>query len=125
MEIWKDIKGFEGLYQVSSLGRIKKMPKTTITKKGEKTTKEYIMKLETGKNGYIMTGIRKDNRRHHLYVARIVAENFIDNPECKREVNHINGDKSDNSVSNLEWVTKRENMDHAMKTGLITKGERS
>lgn len=110
-EIWKDIKGYEGLYQVSNLGRIKSFSKR----------KELIRKPTKNKkrNGYLEISLFKNNKEKRFKVHRLVAEAFIPNPENKEEVNHIDGNKSNNNKNNLEWVTDKENKEHAWKNGLM------
>ena len=101
-EIWKDIEGYEGLYQVSNMGRVKSFF----------SGREKIKKLHM-RGGYWLAKIKNNYVGVHILVAKA----FIPNPENKSEVNHLNG-KSDNRVSSLEWVTHKENMQHAVKTGL-------
>lgn len=112
-EEWKDIKGFEGFYQISNLGRVK-----SLVRKG--TPKEIILKQQTNAYGYWQVGLRKPKmqikfRRPH----RLVAEAFIPKVEGKNYINHKNGIKKDNRIENLEWCTFKENSDHAWRTGLI------
>lgn len=114
---WKDIIGYEGRYQVSSTGIIKGYDKVVTNHMGSGIRKGVIMKLNICK-GYLRVSLRKYNKSKSLYVQRIVAETFIINTENKKEVNHINGNKLDNRIENLEWVTPRENMLHAYSTGL-------
>lgn len=109
-EIWKDVVGYEGLYQVSNLGRVKTLPK-----RGHKSC---IMKPSLKKDGYIRIHLSKNAISKTLYVHRIVAEAFLPRCNNKYEVNHINGIKTDNSVDNLEWVTRSRNQLHAIEMGL-------
>lgn len=115
-EVWKDIKGFENLYQVSSLGRIKSLGNGNST--DPRTKRVIIMKLNVKKSGYVHIKLCKDNKGHYKSVHRLVADAFIPNIENKREVNHIDGNKLNNSVDNLEWVTSSENQKHAFNLGL-------
>lgn len=89
-EIWKDIGGFEGLYQVSNLGRVKRV-----------TTGRVLKGMASGK-GYLLVGLSKNNIRSVKTIHRLVAQAFIPNPENKPEVNHIDENKTNNMVSNLE-----------------------
>ena len=112
-EIWKDIKGFEGKYQISNLGRVKSLQRNG--------RPERILRLNLIK-GYAYTTLSNGSRgnKKKLKVHRLVAEAFIPNPHNKSEVNHIDGDKRNCKVENLEWVTHQENCKHAYETGLRT-----
>jgi hypothetical protein len=110
-EIWKDIIGYEGLYQVSNKGRIKSFPK-----KGHK--EDLILSLILTDKGYYRVGIRKDKNKIMFHVHRLVGAAFIPNPENKPEINHIDGNPLNNCVENLEWCTRSENSIHSYKTGL-------
>lgn len=111
MEKWKDIEGFEGLYQVSTEGRVR-----SVFREG---TKGGIIKQFVPKNGrYKKVHIYKNGKQCNFYTHRLVAQTFLLNKENKKEINHKNGNKLDNSVINLEWCTRSENMDHAYRTGL-------
>lgn len=113
-EIWKDIIEREGLYQVSTFGRIKSLAKTS--SKGCK--KDRILKVGTDTAGYPYMIFVKNKKLKGVSVHRLVAKAFIPNPENKPCVNHINGIKSDNRVENLEWCTYQENVIHAINLGL-------
>ena len=106
IEKWKDINGFEGLYQVSNLGNIK----------GLKSGK--ILNKRFDSNGYIIASLSKEGRQKNYLVHRIVALTFIPNPENKPLVNHRDGNKGNNSCNNLEWSTYSENNRHAYDIGL-------
>lgn len=110
-EIWKDIEGYEGRYQISNLGRVKSFARK----------KPAIMTLKTNWDGYKRIGLRPAGSRsqHFFAVHRLVAEAFMPYPGSDFvEINHIDGDKANNVVDNLEWVTKSENAKHAFRTGL-------
>lgn len=111
-EIWKDIKDYEGLYQVSNLGRIKSFPRN-----GTQTNNIKILMLKLNHKYYHVT-LSKDNERIDKLVHRLVAEAFIPNPENKPQVNHKDGNKLNNNVNNLEWNTCVENVQHSISTGL-------
>ena len=119
-EIWKDIKNYEGLYQVSNLGRVKSVDRI-ITMKNDvyinnkvRFQKGKILQPHISNHGhYLALTLCKNNKRHTKRVHRLVAETFIPNPDNLPEVNHIDGDKFNNTVKNLEWCTDRQNKDHA------------
>ena len=104
-EEWRDIKGYEGLYQVSNFGRVKSLNYARQHYEKEKA-------LQTKPNGYVKVDLRHCGELSSRNVHRLVAEAFIPNPEGKTDVNHINGNKLDNRVENLEWCTRAENMLH-------------
>ena len=124
-EIWRDIEGYEGLYQVSNLGRVKALKKTIIKRIYKYNLKERIKKHMPSPVGYCMVSLTKNSEERKQTVHRLVACAFIPNPENKPQVNHINGTKSDNRVENLEWCTSQENNIHAVKTGLKVYSEKS
>ena len=110
-EIWKDIKGYEGLYKISNLGRIKSLPRNGTIKN------ERIIKYSLDKYGYPQVILH--NKKYKCFrVHRLVAKTFIPNPENKLTVNHIDGNKLNNCVDNLEWNTVEENNNHALRMGL-------
>ena len=114
-EIWKDIKGYEGKYQVSNKGNIKSL------KQFNKRGVDLIIKLGKNNTGYTIVRLTKNNKLKTPLVHRLVAQAFIPNPDNKPQVNHKNGNKADNTVENLEWVTRSENQKHAYETGLQQK----
>ena len=117
-EIWKDVKGYEGLYQVSSYGRVKSLERLKLNKGKMVKIEERFLTLAKNYKGYPITYLYKNGKRKTITVHRLVAMNFIENPKNKPQVNHKNGIKTDNTVENLEWVTNQENQIHAQKHGL-------
>jgi hypothetical protein len=118
MEIWKDIEEND-YYQVSNLGRVKsKSRKVPHSKYGEVSVKERILKPAKDGKGYFRVALAKGRTLKTYKVHRLVAKSFIDNPENKPQVNHIDGNKTNNHYSNLEWCTNQENAIHAAKNGL-------
>jgi len=119
-EIWKEIKGYEGLYQVSNLGNIKhlKFKKKNVLTGGFSLIKERILKPVKHYNGYVFVDLHKNGSHKITAIHRIVALNFIDNINNKPQVNHFDGNKENNNVINLEWCTMSENMIHALNNGL-------
>jgi hypothetical protein len=125
-EIWKNVPGYENMYQVSNLGKVKSLARYKKAKSNSKSlTKEKLLRFTRGIDGYISYELNKNSIRKNFKAHRLVAMAFIPNPENKPQVNHINGVKDDNRVENLEWNTASENVRHSYKTGLASnKGER-
>jgi len=119
MEVWKDIKGSEGRYQISNKGRVKSLERKVNNHTGELTVKEKILKQRPDEKGYMRIDIKDNSGKRKYYgIHRLVASVFIPNPDNKPQVNHIDGNKANNDVDNLEWVTNGENQKHAYRLGL-------
>lgn len=113
MEIWKDIKGYEGVYQVSNYGNVRSLKKWDLNKRAFIDAETLIKPTDNG-NGYDIIGLRIITKRKNFYVHRLVAETFIDNPMGLKYVNHKDYDKKNNCVDNLEWCTQKENVAHSL-----------
>lgn len=118
-EIWRDVIGYEGVYSISSCGRIRRDLSARNTKAGK------ILKLCKNKYGYLYVCLSKNNKTKNKLVHRLVAECFLNFSKLKNNVNHKDGNKLNNHVNNLEYVTHKENMEHASKTGLMATGKRN
>lgn len=115
-EIWKDIKGFEGVYQVSNFGRVKSLARPLIYKDGRRgQLKEVILIGTVASHGYRVISLGKKNKK---LLHRVVAETFIPNEYNRTTINHKDGNKLNNHLDNLEWNTYGENCVHARKIGL-------
>lgn len=119
-EVWKDIPGFENLYQISNYGKVKSLSRKCPSPYGFYFTKEKILKSSKNQKGYLTIKLnnKKTNYKHSFPIHRLVAIAFIPNPDNKPQVNHIDCNKTNNFVSNLEWCTNGENQLHAYKHGL-------
>ena len=117
IEIWKDIKGYEGFYQVSTLGRVKSLSRKIWNGSGWKTSKEFIMSAPVDRVGYPVVALQDKPRKRYARVHRLVAETFIPNPNNYRVVNHLDLNKTNNNVTNLEWCTHKHNSDDAREKG--------
>lgn len=111
-EVWKDIEGYEGKYQVSNLGRVKSLSY-------RHTGREQILETWESHNGYLKVNMYKNGRMLQLYLHRLVAIAFIPNPEGKPEVDHINGKKHDCRACNLRWVTSIENKNNGISKKVL------
>ena len=115
-EVWKDIKGYEGLYQVSNYGRVKSLPKYKKQWRGGLiTVKERILKLHSQGTGYYNIQLFKNGICEYRYIHRLVAEAFLPNPNNLPCVNHKNENPSDNFVENLEWCTNGYNVNYGTR----------
>ncbi len=114
METWKFINDFEGLYEVSDLGRVRNQ-------------KGHVLKPTSNNRGkgYLFVMLYRNGRQYNKKIHRLVAAAFIPNPDNKPTVNHNNGNTKDNTASNLSWMTMQEQSDHAIREGLLPVGDRS
>ena len=120
-EIWKDIEGYEGYYQISTQQRVRSLDRTVICKDGQiKSVKGRILKqrINTCGKGYYIVCLCKEAVAVVFSIHRLVALAFIPNPGNLPEVNHIDGDTRNNDISNLEWCTHQQNCLHAYKANL-------
>lgn len=119
IEVWKDIKGYEGHYQVSDLGRVKSLSRVVKSRVGVfGTKKEIILKTFKNGDGYLKYKLCINGKEKSVISHRLVANEFLENPFNKPQVNHKNGIKDDNRVDNLEWVTSSENVIHSLANNL-------
>lgn len=115
-EKWKDIDGYHGLYQVSNFGRVKSLAKSVAYPNGIiHPYPEKLLSVWITPNGYSSIALSKDGDARRVSVHRLVAETFIPNPGKLPQINHLDGDKQNNAVENLEWVTHDENQRHAIE----------
>lgn len=115
-EVWKDIPNYEGLYQASTLGRIKSLKRTAKKEyKGNRIVKEIIMEGTANQDGYLKVHFKNKERGidKGLFIHRLIAETFIPNPDKLPQVNHKDGNKKNNNINNLEWCTNLYNQQHA------------
>lgn len=114
-EYWKDIEGYEGLYQISTLGKVKSL----------KYNKEKILKPGKDTNGYLMVVLCKNGKQKECSVHRLVAQTFIHNPNSEHytQVNHIDENKTNNTIENLEWCTSKYNSNYGSRIERISKSK--
>lgn len=120
-EIWKDIESYEGLYQVSNLGKVKSLERYVNWRNTKKLCKSFILKPYDNSFGYLIVKLCKEGKMRNYRVNRLVAKAFIPNPNNRPEVNHLDGCKYNNCVENLEWCFPKENVAHAYKNNLVKK----
>lgn len=117
-EIWKEIKGYEGMFAVSNYGRVKSLARRVSNHTGFINKPERILKPFKDVKGYLRVYLTKNSKKKFTPIHRLVSFAFIPNPENKPQVNHIDGNKQNNRVENLEWCTNGENQIHAYVHGL-------
>ena len=111
-EVWRDVAGYEGRYQVSSMGRVKSLERKD---RLGRIVKERILKPGVVGSGYLMISLCTGGKQKMFLVHRLVCEAFHENPDNKPQVNHINEDKADNRACNLEWCTCKQNLNHGSR----------
>ena len=126
-EIWKDIEGYEGKYQVSNYGRVKSLERTVRCDRGYRIIPERIRKARKNNYGYLQLNLYKDGKIKSYKIHRLVAQAFLENSDNLPEVNHIDENKQNNYVENLEWCSKSYNMTYngrAKKVGKKLRGRK-
>lgn len=117
-EEWRDIKNYEGYYQVSSLGEVRSLNRLIKTGTGYRTKRGQKINGVISNRGYVNQRLWKDGKMKNILEHRLVANAFIPNPNNLPEINHKDGNKLNNTVKNLEWVSRSQNIIHAFETGL-------
>lgn len=114
-EVWKPALGYEGLYCVSNLGRVKMLDRTVIANKSTRVIKEHIIRQVETTKGYLHVDLWINNKQTRVAVHRLVLLAFYGEPETRKECNHKNENRKDNRVENLEWLTHRENLNYGSR----------
>lgn len=122
-EIWKDISEFAGYYQISNMGRVKRIADYSNQNKSWKLKEPKILKPRLHNNGYLRVMLSVNGKHYDRYIHRLEAIEFLDNPNNYGEINHIDGDKTNNNLGNIEWCNRSYNNKHAYQNGLrVVKG---
>ena len=123
-EVWKDVVGYEGLYQVSNLGRVKSLDRYVIISDIPRYRKSKIRVQMPSHNGYRRVQVSKEGKTKYFFVHVLVALAFIPNPENKPEIDHINTDRVDNRMENLRWSTRKENASNPLTRQKLSEKEK-
>jgi len=113
MEIWKHIKGYEDIYQISNLGRVKRISNFKYC--NTKYLNDYYLSFKDNGKGYYRVALSLNGKRKLIMLHRLIADSFIPNPKNLKVVNHIDSNKKNNDISNLEWCTQSDNCNHFNK----------
>lgn len=120
-EVWRSVKDFEGIYEVSNLGRVRSLDREVPHKNlGIQRRKGKILSQKVHK-GYLKVNLNKSGQKSQPFVHRLVAESFVPNPDNKIQVNHVDEDCKNNSCTNLEWCTPKENCNHGTRNERISR----
>ena len=119
MEEWKDVKGYEGYYQVSNMGSVKSLERTVRNGRGYKIIPEKILEGYDNGNGYLYVKLCKEGKRNQYRINRLVAQAFLENPNSLPEVNHKDKNPKNNCVDNLEWCTRQYNVEYSKAKAVI------
>ncbi len=122
-ELWKPVSGYEGCYEVSSLGRVRSLTRHVNHVNGTCPKYGKILSQSPNTKGYLLVGLCVEGEQKTKTVHKLVALAFLVNPDDLPEVNHKDGNKSNNSDSNLEWSSGEDNIKHATRNGLRAKGK--
>lgn len=122
LETWKDIPGFEGHYQASTLGQVRSIDRTVLRNGKPMKLKGKVLKPSPTEKGYLYVNLSIESKPKPHKVHRLVALTFLPNPDDKPAINHVNNDRIDNSVQNLEWCTNQENTNHAKAQNRLAGG---
>lgn len=119
-EIWKDIKGYEGLYQISNFGNVKSLPKCA----GRSKRKEKLITAHLDKDGYLRVSLCKNNKVSYKGIHKLIAEAFIPNLNNYNQINHKDENKVNNNIDNLEWCDCKYNINYGTRTARATQKRR-
>ncbi|WP_052253431.1 NUMOD4 domain-containing protein [Staphylococcus shinii] len=122
-ETWKDIEGYEDLYTISDHGQIKRKSRELLIDGVTRRLDEKVLKNFKGTLGYMHVNLYKNGKPKQFKIHRLMMTAFVDKPIDKNIINHIDGDKSNNLLKNLEWCSHKENSIHAYNTGLAKGGK--
>lgn len=120
MVVWKPIKDYEQLYEISNTGKVRRKDSIVTRSNGRQLpVKGGEMQLRDNGMGYLRVKLCKNNKSRRVLIHRLIAEHFIPQPDGMTIINHRDGNKQNNHISNLEWTTQKENIRHARETGLV------